>query len=206
MPKRIIDGEGVWRSEKLLEVSAQYRAEFANLIPLALANGAFELGASRSIWGRRIHSIVYSFNRPDVTPEMVDAILGEFYRAKLLFVWADVTGKYWGYWVGIDKPGRLPSASRQDKKHEATGAEPPADELQKYLESTPETLASQWPTIGQPMASKVLVLALDSVLDKALALDKTSSSELKGSSGDPGEAQKPVIPNPLPRGNGSPHS
>lgn len=40
MPKRIVDGEGLWRSDKLSEVTpAWIKAEYANLVPLALANG-----------------------------------------------------------------------------------------------------------------------------------------------------------------------
>ena len=89
-----------------------------------------------------------------------------------------------GFWIGINKPGRLPSASRQLKKHEATGAEAPSDEVQKYLESTPETLASQWLVIGNPMVSKALVLGLVSDSASVQAPDKYSSSEPVGSDGD----------------------
>ena len=36
MPKRVIDGEGLWRSEKLARVQPEkFRAEYANQIPLA---------------------------------------------------------------------------------------------------------------------------------------------------------------------------
>lgn len=50
MPKRIVDGEGLWRSDKLAEVTpAWIKAEYANLVPLALANGSFEANPRR-IW------------------------------------------------------------------------------------------------------------------------------------------------------------
>ena len=59
MPKRIVHGEGVWRSEKLSKVEPEWvRAEYANWLPLSLANGVFEC-APRRVWAE-----VYSFNRP----------------------------------------------------------------------------------------------------------------------------------------------
>ena len=130
MPKRVVDGEGVWRSDKVAQVQPpSWRAEFANLIPLALANGTFE-AVPRRVW-----STVYSYNRPDVTPEAVEQILAEFERVKLLFRWTDTTtGKVWGFWVGIDRPGRLPGKSRQGI-NEAVGPVPPADRLRKFLDS-----------------------------------------------------------------------
>ena len=130
MPKRILDGEGLWRSEKLGRVEPpSLRAEYANLLPLALSNGVFEANA------RRIWAGVYSYNRPDVTLEDVDQILSEFERVKLLFRWTEGDGKVWGYWVGIEKPGRLPGISRRGK-NETAGPNPPMDSMRKFLEST----------------------------------------------------------------------
>lgn len=103
MPKRVIDGEGLWRSKKLKKVPAQYRAEYANLLPIAAANGSFECDPD-SIWAD-----VYAFNRPEVTPEMVVQILDELEKAELLRRWTEV-GKVWGYWEGICKAGRLPTS------------------------------------------------------------------------------------------------
>ena len=83
MPKRVIDGEGLWRSDKLAQIEpAWIRAEFANLIPLALANGSLECNP-RLIWSR-----VYTYNRPEITLEQVEKhILAELERVKLLFRW-----------------------------------------------------------------------------------------------------------------------
>ena len=128
MPKRIVDGEGVWRSGKLARVEpVRARAEYANLIPLALANGSFEC-STRLVWSQ-----VYSFNRPDVSHEDVEIFLKAFEEARLLFRWTDADGKQWGYFVGIDKPGRLPGKSRKGK-NEKIGAEPPQEQLRKFLE------------------------------------------------------------------------
>ncbi len=140
MPKRIIDGEGLWGSDKIAEVlPEEFRAEYANLLPLAMANGVFEVNPRR-VWGK-----VYFFNRPSITPEIVEAILAEFHRVRLLFRWKTPDGKEWGYWTGIHKPGRLPSAYRLKKRHELVGPEPPKEELQQFLSGQ---VAS-----GQPMAS-----------------------------------------------------
>ncbi len=137
VPKRIVHGEGIWESDKLSRVEPVWvRAEYANLIPLALANGVFEVNAKK-IW-----STVYSYNRPDITIEKVEAILDSLEAAGLLFTWLDdSTGKMWGFWVGIKKSGRLPSPSRLKQGHQSVGAEPPADQLKGYIE---RTKSSQW--------------------------------------------------------------
>src|ERR1700677_2195708 len=128
MPKRIVDGPGVWKSEKIAQVQpVAFRAEFANLIPLATANGTFECSP------QLILHEVYGFNRPDWTLKKVTALLEELGRVKLLFRWTEPSGKAWGYWVGIDKKGRLPSKKRQDEKHETCGPDVPEHLLAKFL-------------------------------------------------------------------------
>lgn len=108
MPKRILDGEALWRSDKLNKVEPlEFRAEYANLLPLALADGSFESNPKR-VW-----SDVYSYNRPDVTVDLVEDILKEFERVGLLVQKTDETGKLWGKWVGIES--RLPSDSTKDR-------------------------------------------------------------------------------------------
>ena len=57
--------------------------EFANLVPLARANGSFECNV------RLVYTQVYAYNRPEVTIEMVEQILAELERVKLLFRWTD---------------------------------------------------------------------------------------------------------------------
>ena len=130
MPKRVLHGEGIWGSDKLARVQPEWvRPEYANLIPLALANGVFEVNAKR-IW-----SNVYSYNRPEMDVEKVETILRSFQAAGLLFTWEDqALGKIWGYWVGIDKAGRLPNPSRLKKRHESVGPNPPAVLLREYFQ------------------------------------------------------------------------
>src|SRR5216683_989241 len=106
MPRRIVDGEGLWKSDKLAKVTPpKYRAEYANLLPLALANGVFECSVSR-VWSQ-----VFAFNRPEVSRKDVENILQSFEDVGLLLRWADVSGKEWAYFTGSDKRGRLPSQS-----------------------------------------------------------------------------------------------
>ncbi len=145
MNKRILDGGGLWKSDKLARMQPEWmRAEYANWIPLALANGVFEADT------RRIWATVYSYNRPDISFEDAEEMKREFCRVGLLFLWPDEeSGKVWAYFVGIDRPGRLPSRSRLDRKHEPIGPTPPADALRSYVELTrskalDSSVVSQW--------------------------------------------------------------
>jgi hypothetical protein len=144
VPKRVVDGEGIWRSDKINRIQPVWmRAEYANLLPLALADGSFECNP------RRIWSLVYSYNRPDITPADVEAIFNEFGRVGLVFRWWDVkTEKDWGYFIGIDKSGRLPPPKRVAEHHETTGeGNLPLEELKEYERATN---GSQWSTNGRP--------------------------------------------------------
>ncbi len=108
MPARMIDGDALWRSDKLAQVEPpKFRAEYANMIPLALADGTFECNP------RRVWADVYSYNRPDVTVATVEAILDEFERVGLLSRKSDEKAKVWGFWIGIEK--RLPCESQRDR-------------------------------------------------------------------------------------------
>jgi hypothetical protein len=152
MPKRVVDGESLWTSDKLSQVEPEsFRAEYANLLPLATGNGTFEC-EPKKVWRQ-----VYSYNRPSVTLDHVVAILDAFERAKLLFRWQAANGKWWGFWVGIDKPGRLPPASRTN--HEKRGPTVPFDKLTNFLTTESSKLSGNeingFPTVasGYPLAS-----------------------------------------------------
>jgi hypothetical protein len=146
MPKRIVDGEGVWHSRKLALVEPPaFRAEYCNLLPLALANGSFECDP-KLIW-----STCYAYNRPDITIDFVVNILDEFERVRLLFRWL-ADGKPWAYWVGIDKPGRLPPASRIQRSHVVCGKLPPSEQLEHFL------LDASFITDEEPMVSHELAI------------------------------------------------
>ena len=128
MPKRIVDGEGLWRSDKLGAIEPPaLRAEYANLLPLALANGTFECNP-RLVWAS-----VYSYNRPEITLETVVHLLDELIRVKMLFPFVAADGKEWAYWVGINRKGRLPPPSRIEKGFDKVGQPVPADQLEAFL-------------------------------------------------------------------------
>ena len=110
MPKRMLDGDRLWRSDKLRQVQPEsFRAEYANLFSLALANGSFECSPER-VWYE-----VYAYNRPSINPEIVRTILEEFERVKLLFRWHDASNKQWAYWIGSEKTLPTPEQIKQSR-------------------------------------------------------------------------------------------
>jgi hypothetical protein len=127
MPNRVVSGDAISRSDKLLKIEpVGYRAEYSYLLTLALANGSFEC-EPRKLWTN-----LYAYNRPDFTPERVAEMLDKYERAKMLYRWSDADGKLWGHWVGQLKPGRLPGAARI-KQGEKVGAAIPLQDMEVWL-------------------------------------------------------------------------
>ncbi len=172
MNKRILDGAALWKSDKINRIQPEWmRAEYANWIPLALANGSFEADT------RRIWASIYSYNRPDISFENAEEIKREFCRVGLLFLWPDeASGKTWGYFTGIEKPGRLPAKSRLDKKHEPIGPMPPADALRSYVELT-RSKALDAAMVSQWLANGCLGFGFGSGLGTGLGVGKTPSQK-----------------------------
>jgi len=108
MPKRLIDGEAFWLSEKVKLLPKEYRLHYAAWIPLAEANGVFEASVSQ------IYTRVYSFLRPDFGPKQVSSLLAAFVRVGLIKLFK-ADGKTWGFFIGMDKEGRLPSISHLNR-------------------------------------------------------------------------------------------
>lgn len=108
MSARIVDGDSLWRSKKIKSVPEKYRADYAWLLAMAEANGTFEADPER-VWAD-----AYSFNRPDVTVEMVAEMLIAFEQAGMLSRWTE-EDKTYGFFNGMEKAGRLPPASRREK-------------------------------------------------------------------------------------------
>ena len=104
MPKRVIDFDAVWASDKLANCAPWARAEYTWIYGLADSNGSFELTNLRVIFGR-----AYAI-RDDVTIQHLSRALEEFRGKGLLFVWEE-NGKKYGHWTGSDVPGRLPPPS-----------------------------------------------------------------------------------------------
>jgi hypothetical protein len=104
MPKRVIDFDALWGSDKLAACAEWAQAEYAWLYGLADASGCFELTNLRVIWGR------VAAVRRNLTIERLEQIFVEFQDKGLLFVWEE-HGKRYGHWTGSDVPGRLPAPS-----------------------------------------------------------------------------------------------
>jgi hypothetical protein len=104
MPKRVLDFDAMWGSDKLASCAAWAQAEYAWLYGLADASGCFELTNLRVIWGR-VAAI-----RGSLTLERLEQVFAEFQDKGLLFVW-EHEGKRYGHWTGSDVPGRLPPPS-----------------------------------------------------------------------------------------------
>lgn len=138
MSRRILAGDKLWRSDKLRQVQPEsYRAEYANMFPLALANGAFECSPER-IWHE-----VYAFNRESFKPGKIAKILDEFERVKLLFRWVSEDGKTWGYWVGIDEKGLLPTKKQIKSCRYKVGETVPKELLKLFITNNISPHASQ---------------------------------------------------------------
>jgi hypothetical protein len=104
MPKRVIDFDAMWGSDKLAACAEWAQGEYAWLYGLADASGCFELTNLRVIWGR-VAAI-----RRNLSLERLEQVFHEFQNKGLLFVW-EVNGKRYGHWTGSDVPGRLPPPS-----------------------------------------------------------------------------------------------
>jgi hypothetical protein len=104
MPKRVLDFDALWGSDKLAACAEEAQAEYAWLYGLADASGCFELTNLRVIWGR-VAAI-----RKNFSIERLEFVIAEFQDKGLLFVW-EQDGKRYGHWTGSDVPGRLPAPS-----------------------------------------------------------------------------------------------
>src|SRR5579883_806851 len=124
MPKRVIDFEALWASDKLTACAEWAQAEYAWLYGLADASGSFELTNLRVIWGR-VAAI-----RKNLTLERLQEIFDEFIARGLLFTWEE-NGKRYGHWTGSDVPGRLPAPSLR-ARFEKLAPRVPAEALAAY--------------------------------------------------------------------------
>jgi hypothetical protein len=104
MPKRVLDFDALWASDKLASCAEWAQSEYAWLYGLADASGSFEMTNLRVIWGR-VAAI-----RKSLTIERLQEIFDEFIARGLLFTWEENAKRY-GHWTGSDVPGRLPAPS-----------------------------------------------------------------------------------------------
>ena len=125
MPKRVIDFDAMWASDKIAACAEWAQAEYAWLYGMADCAGCFELTNLRVIWGR-VAAIRRSFSI-----ERLEQVLNEFQDKGLLFVWKE-SGKRYGHWTGSDVPGRLPPPSWRNRLERLAPAVP-RDLFGKYV-------------------------------------------------------------------------
>lgn len=142
MPKRLIDGEAIWASQKLKKVSVKYRGHFQAILPLAEANGVFEADPEL-VWSR-----VFSFNRPDVVVEDVIQFMDEFENAGMIFRWQQ-DDKTYAIFNGINKTGRLPVESHL-KRYKNLPPNPPQN-LSRIVPDSPGTCPEGLVWFGKDM-------------------------------------------------------
>lgn len=127
MPKRVLDFDALWASDKIAACCEVAQVEYAWLYGAADANGSFELTNLRVLWSK-----AYAI-RKDFPFERFERVIQEFNAKGLLFIWTE-QGKRYGHWTGSDKKGRLPRESRRTERYGQILAPPvPKDQLQIYV-------------------------------------------------------------------------
>jgi hypothetical protein len=124
MPKRIIEFESVWASDKLAACQEQNRVEYVWLYGLADANGSFEITNMRVVWGK------VSPIRPSLTLERLTDVFRDFEEHGLMFTWEE-NGKKFAHWVGSTKPGRLPAEGHR-ARYQSFAPNVPMNQLLAY--------------------------------------------------------------------------
>jgi hypothetical protein len=156
MPKRVIDADAMWKSEKLGKCLPKSIPEYAWLYGLADANGNFELTNLRAV-----HSHAYAPIRPLFSLQDLREVIDDFARHGLLFIWEE-KGKRFGHWTGSDKPGRLPSRTQRRYYTNVDVRTPEKEEnwktLQEYLasvEAAEDISAELFPRKAFPTAAAI---------------------------------------------------
>lgn len=187
MPKRVLDFDALWSSDKLAACAPWAQAEYAWLYGLADCNGSFELTNLRVIWGR-VAAI-----RAGLTIERLEQIFHEFITRGLLFTW-EANGKRYGHWTGSDQPGRLPPPSWRARLERLAPAVPrgelsafmagfaqskipPRERSETLAPSSAAGIASSLSTSSLSTSRQWLEAAQVQGLDWDLGLDKKKNRE-----------------------------
>jgi hypothetical protein len=134
VPKRIVDGEALWTSGTLkLLPKADALALFVYcwLLPIAESNGVFEFDVSA------IHARTMQYHDIFTEDELAE-YLKLYNEYGLLFIWQNY-GKQYGFWVNINKKGRLPKAGQ----YSCDLPNPPVDQLNRYISSSRKKLTDE---------------------------------------------------------------
>lgn len=170
MPKRIIDADAMWQSDKLARCQQGSIPEYAWLYGVADAYGNFELTNPRVLHGKAYAPIRQSFSVKDL-----ERVLADFERHGLLYTWFEGLKKY-GHWTGSWKTGRLPPERHRDryagnlevkKLYDTSGKPEPG--LQEYLDRTAIE------ALSEPEKQRQLPLAKELNSQAGAAVDETQA-------------------------------
>jgi hypothetical protein len=168
MPKRVIDFDAIWASDKIAACAEWAQAEYAWLYGLADCCGCFELTNLRVIWGR------VAAVRRNLSLERLEQVFDEFHDKGLLFRWNE-NGKRYGHWTGSDVPGRLPPPSWRNRL-ERLAPPVPAEQLAKYLGGDAGRLKER----AAPMADvREIKLRVDVPQAQGLDLDQEGNRDVE---------------------------
>jgi hypothetical protein len=186
MPKRLIEGENIWTSEKLQQVPEELRPEYMWVLPLAEANGCCEFSPA-IIWKE-----CYALLRPGWTPKRVEELFDALEAAKVVFRFKaryDQTQKErtWCYFVGMEK--RLPRPSERSK-YKVHRSIVPTKELAEFLGESIEIVAQLYR--GVVATGSLLSVGVGAGEDVGVGIGSGSGS---GSSSD-ADADAASLPSP----------
>ena len=100
MPKRVIDFDAMWGSDKLAACCLG-----AGRVRMAVWTGGCVRLLRADEFARDLGRVAAV--RGNFTIERLEQVFAEFQDKGLLFVW-EYEGKRYGHWTGSDVPGRLP--------------------------------------------------------------------------------------------------
>lgn len=133
MPKRVIDADAMWQSDKLACCRQKSIPEYPWLYGFADANGTFEIGNLRALHGRAYQPIRPYFSLADLAD-----VLEDFKTHGLLYTWTE-NGKCYGHWTGSDVAGRLPPQSQRSHYPTLKVHQPTQTEIDAYYASIAST-------------------------------------------------------------------
>jgi hypothetical protein len=136
MPSRMINGDAIWTSMKLLSVPEELRVEYAWVLPSADANGCCEYNPAL------IFRNCYAMLRDGWTPAKVAALFDALEAAKMVYRF-EHGGKQYAFFLGMEREGRLPKPSERSR-YKNSGSIVPVDGLAAFLGTDVETISRQY--------------------------------------------------------------
>lgn len=121
MPKRIIDGEALWTSQRVKRLKPENRLHYPYWIAMTWFNGVMEADMEA------VRSKCYSYMFPEVTVDRIADIFADFVDTGLVGTW-EQDGRTYAYFRGSDATGRtLPPSEKKNYKQPSWAPNPPED-------------------------------------------------------------------------------